>query len=318
MLPIFGKIKTFIIPISIIVAAVLVVGAFLYLDQSKIKILSAKEVGDLVIKYIKTNVNGGDTATLTSIVQEGDIYKLQLSINGKTYDSYASRDGKLLFPSGYSLAEATSTAQTESGNSTSTNTQIPKADKPDVELFVMGFCPYGNQAEDTMLSVYNLLKDKVNWNIHYIVSVDNGTVSSLHGQKEVTEDQREVCVLQKSGMNKWWQFVTYVNDNCGSDGSCWQAAAGKAGADVSAINDCVSSDSLSLLKTEAATANAAGVSGSPTLIINGVKSDSVYQYGNSQAYLNAICSGFNVSPGECSQPLASQSAGVSNGGSCAQ
>ncbi|RJR23427.1 hypothetical protein C4578_04305 [Candidatus Microgenomates bacterium] len=45
-----------------------------------------------------------------------------------------------------------------------------KNDKPDVKFFVMSFCPYGNQAEEGLEPVYQLLKDKVNWQPRYIVN----------------------------------------------------------------------------------------------------------------------------------------------------
>jgi len=46
----------------------------------------------------------------------------------------------------------------------------PKSAKPQVKFFVMSFCPYGNQAEAGLEPVYQLLKDKVDWQPHYIVS----------------------------------------------------------------------------------------------------------------------------------------------------
>lgn len=45
-----------------------------------------------------------------------------------------------------------------------------KNDKPEVKFFVMSFCPYGNQAEEGLEPVYQLLKDKVNWQPRYIIN----------------------------------------------------------------------------------------------------------------------------------------------------
>lgn len=309
-----------IISLSIVAAAIIIAGALVYIDRNaSAKDLSMEAATEKAMAFINENLLGpGMTASLKEASDEGKVYKVHLEVKeGENilgeFDSYTSKDGKFVFPEGYDL-DATTAPTTQNGDNTSA--EIPKSDKPNVELFVMSFCPYGNQAEDTTLPVYNLLKDKVNWNIHYIVSVNDGAVASLHGQPEVDENEREACVLQESGIDKWWQFVTYVNSNCGSDGSCWQTAAENAGLDASAINDCVSSKGLSLMTDEAAAANAAGVSGSPTLIINGVETSSVYQYGNSQAYLDAICSGFNSAPQECSQQLVTEGNVPSNEGSC--
>jgi hypothetical protein len=55
------------------------------------------------------------------------------------------------------------------------------------------------------------------------------------------------------------------------------------------------------------------------MIINGVKTNSVYQYGNSDAYKEIICSAFNKAPIECSQQLAASSTtgNAAASGSCA-
>ena len=308
------------VSLGIVAAAIIIAGALIYIDKgSSAKDLPLETAAEKAVTFINENLlSQGITASLVNSFDEGKVYKVHIEIKeGENVlgelDSYISKDGKFVFPEGYSMVEAIAES---SGNSTANSVEIPKSDKPDVELFVMSFCPYGNQAEDTMLPVYDLLKDKVNWNIHYIVSVNNDAVTSLHGQPEVDENEREACVLQESGIGKWWQFVTYVNSNCGSNGSCWQTAAENAGLDASAINNCVSSRGLSLMTDEAAVANAAGASGSPTLMINGVETNSVYQYGNLQAYLDAICSGFNSAPQECSQQLATEGNMPSDEGSC--
>jgi len=165
-----------------------------------------------------------------------------------------------------------------------------------------------------MLPVYNLLKDKVNWNIHYIVNTNGTSVSSLHGQIEVEQNQREACVLKNDGMDNWWNFTTYVNENCGSNGSCWEAAASELGLDIAEINTCVEEDGLLLMQENEAATNLAGATGSPTLIINGSKSSAVYQYGNSEAYKQDICSAFSLAPEECNTVIDSTT--TSSGGSC--
>ncbi len=49
-----------------------------------------------------------------------------------------------------------------------------KSSKPELKFFVMSFCPYGNQAEDTLRPVYDLLKDKADFTPQYIFSkIDN-------------------------------------------------------------------------------------------------------------------------------------------------
>lgn len=45
-----------------------------------------------------------------------------------------------------------------------------KKEKPEIKFFVMSFCPYGNQAEDGLRPVAELLGDKVSWEPVYIVA----------------------------------------------------------------------------------------------------------------------------------------------------
>jgi len=60
------------------------------------------------------------------------------------------------------------------GNSTTTTTkatatfEASKSDKPDFQFYVMSFCPYGNQMEDLVKPVAELLKDKANIRPQYI------------------------------------------------------------------------------------------------------------------------------------------------------
>jgi len=50
----------------------------------------------------------------------------------------------------------------------------PKQDKPELKFFVMSFCPYGNQMEDILRPVFDLLGNKANITPHYIFDkIDN-------------------------------------------------------------------------------------------------------------------------------------------------
>jgi glutaredoxin len=263
-------------------------------------------------KFIK---DSGSTATIKAVTEEGDLYKVVINDGKQDYDTYLTKDGKKFFPQFMDVEETTKKIAESKQKEADKNKEIPKNDKPEVNLYVMSFCPYGNQAEDTLKPVYNLLKDKVDFNFHYIVTAEGDNIQSLHGEKEVSQDEREVCVLNQYGKDKWVDFVTYVNANCGSDGSCWEAGAESLAISTDKISSCVSSEGASLMKAEAGASNAAGATGSPTMVINGSETQTVYQYGNSEEYKKAICGAFNTAPAECSQELSSQTS-TAEGGSC--
>lgn len=68
-------------------------------------------------------------------------------------------------------------SNTPSATQTPTNSVVfaaEKSDKPTFNFFVMSFCPYGNQAEDILRPVYDLLGQKVNLQPQYIFDkIDN-------------------------------------------------------------------------------------------------------------------------------------------------
>jgi predicted DsbA family dithiol-disulfide isomerase len=72
------------------------------------------------------------------------------------------------------------------------------------------------------------------------------------------------------------------------------------GIDSAKIDSCVNADSLSLLKLDEQAAGAYGVSGSPSLMINGAKYNGAR---SSEDYKSAICSAFNNPPAECEQGI---------------
>lgn len=283
--------------------------------------LTKEEAGKKAVDYISNlpqmqvqgvNVSLGDTKET-----ESGVYKVGIKITSprdeQEINSYITKDAKYLFPQGIDITQNQEQTQNQKTKTTSKQTEeIPKSDKPKVELFVMSFCPYGNQAENTMYPVYKSLKNQVDWNIHYIVSGSKGNFKSLHGQEEVDQDIRELCVLNESGMDKWWEFVIYVNNNCGSDGICWKEAAQNAGLDVNKIKTCVDEKDADLLTKEVKATQESGATGSPTLFINGKKSRTVYDYGNSDSYKQTICSAFTQPPSECEQDLGSSSSTSSN------
>jgi len=275
---------------------------------------SAKQTAN---DFIQTNLVSPDVSIdIEDITEKNGLYVLDIAVTAQgttqNVESYITKDGKLFFPQALEITTFENPLTQQP--TTPTTTDIPKTEKPEVELFVMSFCPYGNKAEDTMLPVYNLLKDKVEWNIHYIVNIQGDNVNSLHGQPEVDQNEREACVLEEYGLDEWFAFATYVNENCGSNGNCWEDAAEEAGLDTSTIETCVSERGFDLMQLEADATSFTGATGSPTLFINGVKSSAVYQYGSSESYKEAICSAFEEAPEECEGDL--ESTTTSNGGSC--
>jgi len=107
------KITKLLLPASIIVAGIIISGVLVYLDQEKNRetegVAFAQQIAEKSIGYINENFNVGDnTASLIGVEDAGSgVYKIKLEIGEQEYESYATKDGRLLFPEGYNLEETT-------------------------------------------------------------------------------------------------------------------------------------------------------------------------------------------------------------------
>lgn len=273
----------------------------------------------------KNLLPAGTEATVKEAAEEFGLYRVAVSLtDGQEITTYLTLDGKKFFPQVMDIAEVESRkqqnqAQPDGGAAPAAN--IPKADKAKAELFVMSFCPYGVQAEAAMSPVIDLLGDKADIQVRFIASVpgdDLNAVKSLHGAIEGIEDARQLCVAKNYDQTTLWKYINQINKDCypiyrnGEEQykTCWQKAAKDAGASASKIEACMDSEGVSLIKAEDTAAKGYGVSGSPTLLINGVKFNGGR---NPEAYKQAICDGFTTPPAECSETLSSTGATAEGG-----
>jgi len=300
---------------TIVLALVLLAQVTGILPLTGLTSSSGQDVGNKAVKYINENlVEQGSTATLTSVKDVGNLYEIVTTYKGNKITVYASKDGNYLFLNGINMAQTTTTTTPQVFNPT-------KQAVPEVNLFVMSFCPYGTQAEQLMKPVVDLLGSSTNLAIRFIVNVQGTTVDSiqsLHGVNEVAEDLRQVCIMKYYNQTTYWNYImqfdsncpSYVNDAAQLD-TCWKAAANKYGIDTAKIQSCANStDAINLLKADEALTNQYGVSGSPTLIINGATYNGAR---SSDAFNQAICSGFTTKPAGCSQNVTSTAANVASG-----
>jgi len=309
------KLTKNLIPISIVVVGLLIVGAFVYTNQGKIinKISggsSSQVTAEKAIKYINENVlSGGSTASLLNVADAGDVYKIRLKIGTQEYDSYVTRDGKFLFPDGYSLEATTTTQQTQNGSNAPVD--VPKSDNPDVKLFVMSYCPYGLQAQKMYLPVYDLLKNKVQMGVYFVDYI-------MHEKKEIDENLTQYCI-QKEEIGKYADYLNCFTVS-GDSGQCLSQAGIDQGKTASCISATDQEFSVTSLYNDKSTwlsgqypkfnVNADlnqqyGVQGSPTIVINGQTVEVSPR--SPEKFKEIVCQAFNAPPGECSQVLSADS-----------
>ena len=203
--------------------------------------------------------------------------------------------------------------------------QQAPAGAPSIDFYVMSYCPYGNQAEEGIAPVYKELAGKANFNPHYVIysnyqgggskyCIDAASkYCSMHGNQEMNEDVREMCVNKYMGVGSWFDFALAMNSKCSSSNAdtCWEAVASGLGLDTAKIKKCAADEGLALAETELQLDAANQVSGSPTIFING----NAYNGGRAAAdFLSALCSAFTVKPAECANVVASTATAAS--GNC--
>jgi glutaredoxin len=278
----------------------------------------AQVCGARMIDYINNNfVQPGTEATFENAVERNGVYQINTTYQDNTISVYATTDCSLLF---LDYVDVKNITPTPTATATPVQTPIQSA-VPTVDLYVMSFCPYGVQAENSMQPVVDLLGAKADFNVLYIASVQGSnidSVSSLHGLNEAKEDARQLCIMQNYSA-QFWSYLTQVNNQCYPVASnataldaCWKSVATGLGMDVSAIEACAyGPDGIALLRGDEAKVNQYGVTGSPTLFINGQKYTGTR---TPEAFKTAICDAFQTMPAECSTNLSSDVTPAS--GSC--
>jgi len=244
--------------------------------------------------------SGAAGLEVESVKEVSGVYVINFLYQGNTVPIYVTKDGK--YAGSLSLLPDENTQNQTQNNQTPT--EVPKSDKPIVELYVFTYCPYGLQMEKAIIPVVNLFKDKIEFKIRQI--------GAMHGEYEKVEAERQLCIEK----NYPTKFLQYVSDfalnteigNCGGDATCLApkltALYSKLGIDGKKIDSCMASEGESLYNAEVQNSGENGVSGSPTTIINGV---TVQPNRNADAIKTAICNVFTTAPAECSQALSTTS-----------
>lgn len=271
--------------------------------------LSADEVSKKSTEYInKYLLQGQGTVTVDSIRESNGMYVMELNVNGQKVDSYATKDGQLLFPQAIDLTQAPKQQEAPEQEAV-TPANIQKSDKPKVELFVMSHCPYGTQMEKGIIPAINALGNKVDFEVKFV------NYAMHPSQGEVEEQLNQYCI-QKEFKSK---YLTYLSKflEAGNAADALKAA----GLSQAEIAKCVEetdtqydvtknledksswiSGKFPKFMIHDADNRKYGVQGSPTLVINEAQAQSGR---DAKSLLGAICNAFNTKPSECNTDMSS-------------
>ena len=147
--------------------------------------------------------------------------------------------------------------------------------KPEIELFVMSYCPYGVQAEQELLPFFEKYGDTIDFKLRFIVGKNEASekktseqveFTSLHGEPELIENKRQM-VIAELHPDKLFDYLLCRANHLQE---AWVNCAKDVGLDVERIARAVESEKVALkLVKEIQRTEELNIKGSPTLVIDG-------------------------------------------------
>ena len=266
------------------------------------KQLSSKQAGELFVDYINS-MGAAQIEYVDSADFSDGLYQVTILAEGNEIPVHITKDGKYLVQGVMPLSQP----EVVEEKPAPVTGEIIKSDKPLVQLFVMTHCPYGTQSEKGFLPAARLLNGVADMEVRF--------VHYFMHEPEEAETSRQVCIREEQND----KFLDYLecflegDGQVGTDGLirngndpsvCMQ----RVGVDEAAVEECISSGRAEEYYAEdSELSEAAGVRGSPTLVINGV----IVSAGRSEsAYLGASCEAFNDAPELCATEVSTASPSV--------
>lgn len=263
----------------------------------------AGKIREKTLTFVKENmVSPGTEVKISEFVREGSLYRVVLMVGKETITAYASADGKNFFPQVVDMDAAASKEKAPPP----VVEAATKKEKPDVDLFVMSYCPYGLQAQKGVLPVIEALGSSINFSMRFV----NYT---MHGKKEFNENIRQYCIAKETPTMYSAYLSCFTTSPSGDSVGCGKTAK----LNEAKIATCVAAtDTKFKLSEKYDSANEGnspfgidqalnekyGVQGSPTLVVNG---ETLSAGRDPKSLLKAICSGFTTAPEACSAELSS-------------
>ncbi|MCF7795719.1 thioredoxin domain-containing protein [Patescibacteria group bacterium] len=146
-------------------------------------------------------------------------------------------------------------------------------EKVKVDLYAMSQCPYGVEAMNTMDSVLDSMGEVIDYNINYIVNLDDtGNLTSLHGDPEVKGNIVELCAKEYAP-DKYLDMISCMNESYSEIPDNWRDCAAESFiTSLDQIKTCYEGEEgEELLKENMKKANELQVAASPTFYINDEK-----------------------------------------------
>lgn len=244
-----------------------------FLGAGNVQDIGAQNAADQAVEYVNTNLlQGATTADLEGVSESGDLYKIDLDIGGRKFESYMTKDGKYLFPQGIDLEEepqAPAPSSQPSVPSTGGRLDVSVDDDPsigpeDAPVTIVEFsdyqCPFCARAEPTIEQVLKEYEGKVRL-------VYRDFPLSFHQNAQKAAEATECADEQ----GKFWEYHDKLFENQDAlDVNNLKQYAKDLGLDSSKFDNCLDSGKYTEeVQKDLADGQSLGVSGTPAFFING-------------------------------------------------
>ena len=129
-------------------AGILIAGAFVFINYWPIGMLSSQAAAEKAIAFINQNIEQGATATLVGMSEEKNVYKISLKINETPYESYITKDGRFLFPTGIDLGVTADTTSEKQSSAVASAAFAQCLTEKGVKFYGAWWCPNCQNQKD--------------------------------------------------------------------------------------------------------------------------------------------------------------------------
>lgn len=293
---------------------------------------SSDKVAEATLEFINQKFfSDGASASLVESLKANGLYKIKFKVDEQEFESYVSSDGKILFPQGIPIEEAAegNEENEETGEKQEeekiTCDDIEKVDKPSMEAFVVSECPYGLQMQRVLNEIVKNIPSMASQiEVRYIGTIEDGKVTSMHGEKEAQENLRQICIREEQA-DKYWNYIgCYISNDC-QDEECINTNRDKcldeSQIDRTGLDVCMSDNSkgMEYAKEDFSRVEKYKANGSPAIIMNGGQSVDEEAFANgmelemrsAELIKNLLCCSFQEKPENCAKELNKVSAASS-------
>ena len=300
-------------------------------DGQNKEYLSLSEAENVVLEIVKMDPNLEMLNVTPSIVNSSEsngMYSVNVKLSGPqgdtTFNSYITKDGKVLFPKGINVDEykqlienieeeeqkqEANDENTENSPNEITGNVIKQSANPQLEAYVVSRCPFGVQMQRIMAEIIKEIPEAAdNLNVRYMGAVVDDKITAMHGDVEAQENLRQIC-LREEQADKYWSYVScYMKE--GKTDECLIST----NVDADKLNTCMTDTSKGLVyaQVDFDLNKKYSVTGSPTLIMNDERV-SEFDFGGrtAEAVKSVMCEGFVTKPDYCSTTLTKEDAAAS-------